>query len=104
VLSWYGPLWGLSINVDFDIISPIRGQRKMPSERSSADTIYLLGLSLAITVCERVAFATRVIHCAGTTTSGRSFDDRVRATFCLEKHDGAWRIAHQHVSIPAQDN
>jgi ketosteroid isomerase-like protein len=60
--------------------------------------------NLAITVGERVAFAASVIHCAGTTTSGRSFDDRVRATFCLEKHDGAWRIAHQHVSIPAQDN
>jgi hypothetical protein len=29
------------MTVNFDIISPIRGQRKMPSERSSADTTYV---------------------------------------------------------------
>ena len=36
------PLLGVSINVNFDMISPLRGQRKMPSERSSADTMYLI--------------------------------------------------------------
>ncbi len=33
---------GVSINVNFDMISPLRGQRKMPSQRSSADTNYLV--------------------------------------------------------------
>jgi ketosteroid isomerase-like protein len=29
-------------------------------------------------------------------------EDLVRATFCLEKSAGAWRITHQHVSKPLQ--
>ena len=41
VLSWQGPLCGVSRNVVFDIIPPIRGHRKMPWERKSADTKYL---------------------------------------------------------------
>src|SRR5712691_3957176 len=40
VLSWQGPPCGVSRNVVFDIIPPIRGHRKMPWERKSADTSY----------------------------------------------------------------
>src|SRR5712691_5636366 len=43
VLSWQGPPCGVSRNVVFDIIPPIRGHRKMPWERKSADTKYLDG-------------------------------------------------------------
>src|SRR5712691_7618756 len=42
VLSWQGPPCGVSRNVVFDIIPPIRGHRKMPWERKSADTTYVL--------------------------------------------------------------
>src|SRR5216684_1968419 len=53
VLSWQGPPCGVSRNVVFDIIPPIRGHRKMPWERKSADTIYVID-SLPIAVCDNI--------------------------------------------------
>jgi ketosteroid isomerase-like protein len=47
-----------------------------------------------------VAFAHCFIRCGGTTPNGRSFEDLVRATFCLCKIDGAWKVSHQHISKP----
>lgn len=55
---------------------------------------------LAITADQEVAFAHALIHCGGALVDGGSFRDVVRATFCLCKHDGRWRIVHQHVSKP----
>jgi hypothetical protein len=47
---------GVSMTVNFDIISPIRGQRKMPSERSSADTTYACGVVFPIISKSKKAF------------------------------------------------
>jgi ketosteroid isomerase-like protein len=33
---------------------------------------------------------------------GKSFEDLVRATFCLRKDQGLWMVAHQHISKPIQ--
>jgi ketosteroid isomerase-like protein len=53
-----------------------------------------------VTAGADIAFAHGLIHCGGTTTSGTTFEDWVRATFCLRKHGGRWLIAHQHISMP----
>jgi ketosteroid isomerase-like protein len=47
-----------------------------------------------------VAFAHSFIRCGGTFPDGRTFQDLVRATFCLRKVDGSWMVEHQHVSKP----
>ncbi|MGH9841877.1 MAG: YybH family protein [Blastocatellia bacterium] len=57
---------------------------------------------LAITAGSDVAFASCFIRCGGTLSDGRTFDDFVRATFCLQKLNGAWKVTHQHISKPYQ--
>ncbi|MCD2516894.1 nuclear transport factor 2 family protein [Massilia sp. G4R7] len=48
-----------------------------------------------------VAFACGLIKCGGILVDGRTFDDLVRATFCLQKRADAWLVTHQHISKPA---
>lgn len=55
---------------------------------------------LRVTAGEEVAFAHGVIRCGGTLPNGKSFEDRVRSTFCLRKEESRWRIAHHHISMP----
>ncbi len=47
-----------------------------------------------------VAFAYGLLHCAGSTPGGGSFEDWVRATFCLQKRGERWLVSHQHMSMP----
>jgi ketosteroid isomerase-like protein len=56
--------------------------------------------NLTITNGNDVAFAHSFIRCGGTLPDGRTFQDLVRATFCLRKVDGSWVVEHQHVSKP----
>lgn len=55
---------------------------------------------LTITAGHDVAFAYGFIHCGGTKPDGATFEDWVRATFCLRKHANDWLITHQHISAP----
>ena len=55
---------------------------------------------LRVTAGAEVAYAHALIHCGGTLTDGRTFEDRVRATFCLRRAPEGWVVAHQHVSMP----
>ena len=55
---------------------------------------------LKITAGSDVAFAHGLLRCGGTTPSGKTFEDLVRATFCLAKKNGAWLVTHQHISKP----
>lgn len=55
---------------------------------------------LKITASSSVAFAHGLIHCGGTNTDGKTFEDWVRATFCLKKIDNKWLVTHQHISMP----
>jgi ketosteroid isomerase-like protein len=55
---------------------------------------------LSVTANDDMAFATGIIECGGTFPDGRTFEDIVRATFCLTKEDGAWTVRHQHISKP----
>jgi ketosteroid isomerase-like protein len=47
-----------------------------------------------------IAFAHCFIRCGDTLPDGSTFQDLVRATFCLQKIEGSWRVEHQHVSKP----
>lgn len=57
---------------------------------------------LTVNAGAEVAFAHCFIKCGGTLPDGKTFEDLVRATFCLRKTSGAWKVAHQHISKPIQ--
>jgi ketosteroid isomerase-like protein len=57
---------------------------------------------LSVTAGADVAFAHCLIKCGGVLPSGKTFEDLVRATFCLRKASGSWKVAHQHISKPIQ--
>lgn len=57
---------------------------------------------LSVTAGADVAFAHGFIKCGGVLPDGRRFEDLVRATFCLHKASGSWKVAHQHISKPIQ--
>lgn len=55
---------------------------------------------LSVTAGADVAFAHGFIQCGGTLPNGRTFQDTVRATFCLGRANGQWKVLHQHISKP----
>lgn len=55
---------------------------------------------LQITEGTDLAFAHGLLRCGGTMGDGRTFQDLVRATFCLVRRPEGWRITHQHISAP----
>lgn len=55
---------------------------------------------LAVTVRDDIAFAHGFLRIHGTKTSGARDDVWVRQTICLAHIDGAWRIVHEHLSVP----
>ena len=57
---------------------------------------------LSVTAGADVAFAHCFIKCGGTLPNGKTFEDLIRATFCLRKVSGSWKVAHQHMSKPIQ--
>lgn len=57
---------------------------------------------LKVTAGADVAYAHGLIRCGGKTPMGKPFEDIVRATFCLQKIRGQWKVCHQHVSKPWQ--
>ena len=95
--------------VIFDVLPPMKYESADAYRRSWGDwqpevqseTQFDLE-NLTVTTGSDVAFAHCFIRCGGTTPNGRSFQDLVRATFCLQKIDGEWKVSHQHVSKPFQ--
>jgi ketosteroid isomerase-like protein len=55
---------------------------------------------LRITAGNDVAFCHGLARIRGVRTDGTRTDVWVRATVCLHKADGRWRITHEHVSVP----
>ena len=60
---------------------------------------------LAITAGQDVAFAVAIMRCDSGASAVASEQDGLlfRLTIGLRKVDGAWRIAHEHHSVPATD-
>ncbi len=93
--------------VIFDVLPPMkyvgaesyqRGWDDWQPETQGEAVFNLEGLS--VTAGNDVAFAHCFIRCGGTMPDGHTFQDLVRATFCLRNVNGAWKVAHQHVSKP----
>jgi ketosteroid isomerase-like protein len=55
---------------------------------------------LQITAGADVAFCTYLYHVTGTLQDGGTVSMWVRATVCLQKMGGTWRIVHEHQSVP----
>jgi uncharacterized protein (TIGR02246 family) len=56
---------------------------------------------LAITVGDHVAFGHAFARLSGTLKDGTATNGMwVRVTYCFQKSDGAWAIAHDQVSVP----
>jgi ketosteroid isomerase-like protein len=55
---------------------------------------------LTIRVGGDIAYAFGLRHMTGTKTDGEKVDLWFRATACLVRQDGAWKIAHVHNSVP----
>jgi ketosteroid isomerase-like protein len=95
--------------VIFDVLSPMKYESAESYRRSwdewqpEAQGEGQFDLEdLRVTAGTDVAFAYCFIRCGGTMPDGRSFEDLVRATFCLRKIEEFWKISHQHISKPLQ--
>jgi ketosteroid isomerase-like protein len=55
---------------------------------------------LKITAGEEVAFASTLMRMTGRKTDGAKTDLWHRMTFGLRRVRGAWRIVHEHASVP----
>jgi uncharacterized protein (TIGR02246 family) len=55
---------------------------------------------LNIAAGDGAAFCHSLNRITGTRTNGEKTDVWVRATVCLAKIDGAWKVTHEHVSVP----
>jgi uncharacterized protein (TIGR02246 family) len=92
----------------FDVPPPIRSKGLNEYERTWAPFYSWAGdlgvfdiLEMDVTAGNDVAFATAMMHCAGTDTNGRREDLDFRLTVGLKKIDGEWTITHEHHSVPA---
>ena len=55
---------------------------------------------LAIAAADDVAFCHGLKRVRATTKTGQRLDMWWRATICYRKVDGAWRVTHEHASVP----
>ena len=55
---------------------------------------------LQITAGDDLAFVHGLSRCGGTGPDGKEMSGWMRMTTCFRKHDGEWRIAHEHFSAP----
>jgi uncharacterized protein (TIGR02246 family) len=55
---------------------------------------------LEIATAGDLAFAHSFNRSAGATKQGQHVEMWVRWTACFHKRDGAWRVVHEHVSVP----
>src|SRR5688572_23642793 len=55
---------------------------------------------LRIVVRDDVAFCCYLGHVKSTRKTGEKNDYRVRVTASLQKMNGQWMVAHEHVSVP----
>jgi ketosteroid isomerase-like protein len=91
----------------FDVLAPMKYEGAGAYRASwddwqpdtEGDVIFEL-YELDVTAGDDVAFATAFIKCGGTLTNGKSFEDHVRATFCLQRIEERWLVTHQHISKP----
>ncbi|MGF7159099.1 PhnB protein [Rhodoligotrophos appendicifer] len=55
---------------------------------------------LDVSAAGDLAFAHGYLHISGTKVDGEQPALWARITFCLRRRDGAWKIVHEHSSVP----
>ena len=60
-------------------------------------------VELQISAGDTVGFATALLRCGSKEELAKDPTVRLRLTIGLRKVDGAWNIAHEHHSFPAQE-
>jgi ketosteroid isomerase-like protein len=94
-------------SLSFDVVEPLqyRGAaevRKRIEEwfGNFASPIEYEFRDLDIAASGDVAFAHCLSHVHGTTVGGDAIDMWLRSTTCFRRVDGAWRVTHEHNSVP----
>lgn len=54
----------------------------------------------SVTTGDDIAFCHGFVRISGTKTDGAENSVWARQTLCLRKIDGAWKITHEHTSVP----
>jgi ketosteroid isomerase-like protein len=54
----------------------------------------------SVTTGDDIAFCHGFVRISGTKTDGGENSVWARQTLCLRKIDGAWKITHEHTSVP----
>lgn len=93
--------------VMFDVLPPLRSRGAGPVREKmrswfdgyTSDIGYEVH-ELDVRADDRLGFCSFVYHVTGTLQSGDDVDMWVRATLCCERVNGAWRIVHDHESVP----
>lgn len=55
---------------------------------------------LDVTAAGDLGFCHGLVHLSGTKTDGTTADLWFRQTLCFRRLDGAWKVVHQHQSVP----
>jgi uncharacterized protein (TIGR02246 family) len=91
----------------FDVVDPLRArgsetlrERLVAWFGSFDGPIGYEVRDLEIAAGEEVGFSHGLNRVSATTTDGRRLEMWWRATACYRRLDGAWRITHQHASVP----
>jgi PhnB protein len=102
-LSHYAP-----DSVAFDLAPPLRNPAGGAAAEQGLDDWFAtwqgpIGYEtrdFSIAATDELAFAHGFIRITGTKADGERSDLWVRQTFGLRKLAGAWKIAHDHMSVP----
>jgi ketosteroid isomerase-like protein len=93
--------------VTFDVLPPLNSRGSGPVLEhldqwfdSYAGPIAYAVRDLEVTAEGDLGFASFLYHVGGTLKTGGEVDMWVRATLCFRRLGGAWRILHDHESVP----
>ena len=93
--------------LSFDLLDPLRSSGvetiKKRAEKWFSSYKTKIGYEvrdLKVTAGDAVAFCHYLYRVSGTLNDGGEVSMWVRATVCLQKTDGSWRIVHEHQSVP----
>ncbi|HKP27445.1 MAG TPA: nuclear transport factor 2 family protein [Dongiaceae bacterium] len=103
VLSHYAPG-----SVVFDLAPPLQHAGAGESSEKGLDDWFATWQGpighetrdVSITTDGQIAYCHGFIHISGTKVGGERNEVWARQTTCLKKIDGAWKITHDHTSVP----
>jgi ketosteroid isomerase-like protein len=95
-------------SVTFDLAPPLRNPANGPALERSLDDWFAtwqgpVGYEtrdFSVTANDDLAFCHGFVRINGTKVNGERSDLWVRQTLCLKNIGGAWKIAHDHTSVP----